>query len=346
MIGIAILMGISFCTATSLILINKEVMNKYGFECPTFLTSYHFLLGAIFLYCLGKCGFIAFDHTVPHLARWVTAAFGTFSVVFLNLNLKVNSIGFYQLSKLCNIPCMVLYKYIFEKQTTPIESLISLTLLLSGLCLFSVNDVEFTIVGLIIAIIAVVSTTVYQSRATSIQRTYKINGTQYNQVIAFPQFVICFTAALLTETYGKKSIFLHKFQFKEILLILSTGIFACYGNLVAFIALGKIGPVTFQVIGHTKTILVFIFGMIRFPPPQTETLMQKQKKIIGLVISMLGAILYSVFEIRIKQKEMRQKEKDVDNASDRNDNMEEEDEKKGIVFEQVLSEEEDKVEKI
>lgn len=252
---------------------------------------------------MGRLNFFKIDHTVPTLVRWTTSAFGAGSIVFLNLNLKVNSIGFYQLSKLMNIPFMVIYKYIIQGKTTPIQSLCSLAVLLVGMALFTVNDVQFNVPGAIIALVAILSTTVYQSRQAAMQGEYSITGTQLNHIVAFPQFIICITAAFVFESHGPKSIFLHKFQTTEIFLILLTGAFAVFGNVIGFIMIGKTGPVTFQVIGHVKTILIFVFGLIMFPPTQKETQEQKVKKIVGLVVSMAGVIAYTFFELKIKEKE-------------------------------------------
>ena len=134
------------------------------------------------------------------------------------------------------------------------------------------------------------------------QQEYQISGPQLNHLVAFPEFIIGLTAAAILETTGEKSIFLHTFETKEILLILLTGVFAVYGNIIGFIMIGKTGPVTFQVIGHTKTILIFVFGLIMFPPTKYESPEQHVKKISGLVISMLGVILYTYFEIKFKSR--------------------------------------------
>lgn len=305
---ILILIGISFCTATALILTNKKVMNDYGFECPTFLTSFHFVLSVILLNLMANMSLIKNPTNVPTIYKWTTGAFGVASIVFMNLNLKVNSIGFYQLSKLCNIPMTVLYKLIFKNKTTPIESLCSLFILLIGLCLFSVNDVEFNLLGLIVAFTAVISTSVFQSRSAYTQSEYNITGPQVNLMVAVPEFVICFFAACFFETTGPKSILNHEFQKVEIGLILLTGVFAVYGNVIGFIMIGKTGPVTFQVIGHTKTILIFIFGLIMFPPKKYESHEKKVKKISGLVISMIGVILYTYFELKIRAKEKKEQQ--------------------------------------
>jgi len=297
------LIAVSFCTATALILINKQVMNNYGFEYPTFLTAYHFGLGLLVLNVMVNFGFISADFSVPKMLRWTTGAFGVGSIVFLNLNLKVNSIGFYQLSKLSNIPMMVIYKFIFKGMKTPLESLLSLAVLLVGLALFTVNDVEFHYLGFAIAAVAITSTTVFQSRSAFMQGEYGITGPQLNHIVALPEFVLCSLAALAGEATGAKGIVNHVFQGPELGLVLLTGLLAVYGNIIGFIMLGKLGPVTFQVIGHVKTILVFVFGLMMFPPKVQESNAQKGKKIAGLIVSMIGVILYTFFELRIKARE-------------------------------------------
>jgi solute carrier family 35 protein E3 len=295
-------------------------MNNYGFECPTFLTSYHFLLSTIVFFVMTRMKLFTADTTVPTIVRWTTGAFGVGSIVFLNLNLKVNSIGFYQLSKLTNIPCMVVYKLLFKHKTTPIQSLVSLAILLVGIGLFTVNDVEFNIPGTIIAAIAILSTTVYQSRSAYMQTEYAITGPQLNEIVAFPQFVICFLAALGAETHGRRSILIHTFQAVEVGLILLTGLFAAYGNVIGFIMIGQTGPVTFQVIGHTKTILIFVFGLMLFPPKFAESPEQKTRKIIGLVVSMIGVMLYTFFELKIREQEklesLRKGRQEEENGND------------------------------
>ena len=99
-----------------------------------------------------------------------------------------------------------------------------------------------------------------------------------------------------------KNILNHKFQRVEVGLILFTGCLAVMGNSVGFSLIGRAGPVTFQVVGHVKTMSIFIFGLMMFPPVM-EPREKKIKKIIGLIISMSGVILYTIFEIKNKKKE-------------------------------------------
>ena len=300
-VPVPILICITICGSTTLILINKKIMSVYGFGYPTFLTCYHFFLTWILLTIMGHMKLFEFANQVTKLARWSMGFFGVVSIVAMNYNLKMNSIGFYQLSKLCTIPCMVLYKYFFQKQTTPINTLCLLGILLIGLCLFSVNDVQFNFLGSIVALVAVLTTTIYQTQTNVLQKIYNCTGVQLNHAVSFYRFIVAFVAALFIEISGEKNILNHKFQSVEVGLILFTGCLAVMGNSVGFSLIGRAGPVTFQVVGHVKTMSIFIFGLMLFPPVY-EPRDKKIKKIVGLIISMSGVILYTVFEILNKKK--------------------------------------------
>lgn len=292
----------SIFTSTALILTIKQVMTQYDFGCPTFLTSFHFLLTFLLLSIMGKLHFFEISHNVPQKLCWIQGFFGVLSIVAMNFNLKMNSIGFYQLSKLCNIPCMVVYKYFFQNTKTPSNTLFSLGILLVGLCLFTVNDVQFNTVGTIVAAVAVIATTIYQSQTQGLQRQFSVSGTQLNYLVGVPQFTICIIAGVIIETTGKNNILIHSFEATEVMLIIATGLLAVLGNVVGFSLIGKAGPVTFQVVGHVKTMLIFIFGLIMFPSRQ-ESSEQFKKKILGLCISMVGVVFYTVFELRNKEAE-------------------------------------------
>ena len=309
MVVILALIGFSFVTATALILTNKKLMTDYGFDYPTLLTGFHFFLSTLFLSCLRQIGLVRSCRNVGPCVCWYTAAFGVGSIVLMNWNLKVNSVGFYQLSKICNIPVMVLYKWFFKKMETPIQSLLSLFVLLTGVGLFTVSDVEFNWLGTFIAALAVLSTSIFQSRSAFMQTEYDITGPQLNLLLAGPEFVLCGCLALCLEVFGSSGVVVHEFCRQELAVIALTGIFAVYGNLVGFVMIGRTGPVTFQVIGHVKTILVFVFGILLFPARFHETRTQRLRKICGLALAMFGVVLYTWFEVRLKIKPRSPREK-------------------------------------
>jgi solute carrier family 35 protein E3 len=290
----------SIASSTSIILMNKHVMDNFHFNSPIFLTAYHFIMtwGLLEIMCRAKL----FERatTFPQPARWFLGAASVGGVVFMNFNLKMNSVGFYQLSKLLVIPTIVIYNFFFENKSTPIPVLCSLAILLVGIALFTVNDVQVNLPGSFIAVLAVLFVAVSQSQTGVVQKAYGINGPSAQHATAFHQFLMALVSGIIVETHGSGSIFTHEFAQTEVVIILLTGVVSVSVNVCAFGLIGKTSAVTYQVVGHCKTILIFVFGLIMFPPKQDETSAQFTKKIAGLVVSMSGMMLYTYLELKAK----------------------------------------------
>lgn len=60
-------------------------------------------------------------------------------------------------------------------------------------------------------------------------------------------------------------------------------------NFSTFMVIGKTSPVTYQVLGHLKTCLVLGFGYFLLRDPFSW------QNILGIIIAMLGMILYSYY---------------------------------------------------
>jgi solute carrier family 35 protein E3 len=287
----------SIASSTSILMMNKFVMDKYHFSSPSFLTAYHFLVtsGVLELMCRMKL-FERAKH-MPQLPRWILGFASVGGVVLMNFNLKLNSVGFYQLSKLMCIPTIVLYNFFWLDKRTPWRTMLSLGILLVGISLFTVNDVQVNVLGSITAMFAVGFVTVSQVKTGTVQKEFGINGPAAQHSSAFHQFVMALIAAVFTETHGPNSVLDHEFQRPEVIIIILTGFVSVSVNVCAFGLIGKTSAVTYQVVGHCKTILIFVFGLMLFPANESETRSQFIKKIIGLVIAMSGVIYYTFLEL-------------------------------------------------
>lgn len=292
----------SICSSTAIIMMNKYVMDTYKFNSPTSLTAYHFLMTYALLEIMCRINLFQRASSVPQMPRWEMGVLSVGTVVLMNFNLKMNSVGFYQLSKLCTIPFMVVYKLVVQKQTTPIPILFSLVILLVGIALFTVNDVQFNIPGALVAVFGVTFTALQQIRTGTMQAEFNINGPQLQHATALQQFVLVLGLALVVETHGSHNIFAHHFVFTEMIIIFLTGIVSVGVNVFAFGIIGKTSPVTYQVVGHVKTILIFTFGLILFKANESETRLMFYKKVFGLLISMSGVILYTYLNLKGKEK--------------------------------------------
>jgi len=67
-------------------------------------------------------------------------------------------------------------------------------------------------------------------------------------------------------------------------------------NFSTFLVIGKTSPVTYQVLGHLKTCLVLTFGYVLLHDPFSW------RNILGILIAVIGMVLYSYFCTRETQQ--------------------------------------------
>jgi solute carrier family 35 protein E3 len=289
--------SISFSTA--IISLNKYITRAFDFDFMTSLTAFHFLVTFLLLEIMCRIGIFERGVNYPTRARWVLAFYGVGSVVFMNFNLAKNSVGFYQLSKLCCIPAIVLYNLIVNHKPTPMNILVSLMILLIGVGLYSVNDVELNFWGSVVAVVAVLLTAMFQLTGGSQQAEYSISGPQLQHGSALPQFVLCFMSCLGIEVFNPSHCVLkHDFSTTELVLICMTAVIAVGVNVSCFGIIGKTSALTYQVVGHAKTILILLIGFLFFPPKEPVPFDRLLKTGIGMLVSMIGIIMYSLFGMR------------------------------------------------
>jgi drug/metabolite transporter (DMT)-like permease len=306
----------SMTFSTTLIMTNKYIMKSYGFNWPITLSAYHFFCTYFLLEIMCRMGLFERATKVPKSACWKNAFFNVCGIVFMNFNLKMNSVGFYQLSKLCCIPVMVIANFILYGKKTPQRTVYALLVLVLGIALFSVNEVSFNVAGSIIAAIAVVFTTASQMNTNIVSNEYSTFGPPMQHATALPMACFGVIASLAMETFGSNSIYLHTFSPAELTLVLLTGGLALISNVCAFALIGKTSAVTYQVVGHAKTIIIFVIGLLFMDSNNGETREQTIKKIFGLVLGMGGTIVYTIFEMQDKAKAKKLEEEKLKNEQD------------------------------
>jgi solute carrier family 35 protein E3 len=73
-------------------------------------------------------------------------------------------------------------------------------------------------------------------------------------------------------------------------LILLCGIIAFFVNFSVFWVIGNLSAVAYNMIGHSKTVLVIFIGSIIFHEPFNK------RQIFGLTFTMFGVFMYSYFK--------------------------------------------------
>ena len=294
----------STSVSVGIILVNKYVMNNYGFKFVFTLTSLHLLVTGIGMYLASLFGLFE-RRRLPFSENLLMSIFCIGSVAFMNFSLKYNSVGFYQVCKLMCIPCMVfIQQYITKQQTFSNKIRLTLVFVILGVAIATVTDVQLNVTGSIMGVLAIIFTTQFQIWQGEKQKSYSMSSMQMNESLSFTASAICAVLALIFETHGKDAVQNYQFNTTNILWILLSSLLALGVNLASYGLIGATSPVTYQVVGHAKTCLVLTGGFIMYPVNDT---IQLYKNLIGIVIAMIGVIGYT----DVKQKESKSGDTDI-----------------------------------
>ncbi|THG20054.1 hypothetical protein TEA_025483 [Camellia sinensis var. sinensis] len=154
-------LSLSVVSSVSIVICNKVLISTLGFTFASTLTSWHLLVTFCSLHV--ALWMKLFEHK-PFDPRAVMA-FGILngsSIGLLNLSLGFNSVGFYQMTKLAIIPCTVLLETIFYRKKFSQNVQFSLVILLVGVGIATVTDLQLNLLGCVLSLLAIVTTCVAQ----------------------------------------------------------------------------------------------------------------------------------------------------------------------------------------
>ncbi|KAK4355945.1 hypothetical protein RND71_024916 [Anisodus tanguticus] len=278
---------LSVVSSVSIVICNKALISTLGFTFATTLTSWHLLVTF--------CGL--------HVARWMRffehkpfdpkslIGFGILngsSIGLLNLSLGFNSVGFYQMTKLAIIPCTVLLETLFYRKRFSRNIQLALTVLLFGVGIATVTDLQLNLLGSVLSMFAIVTTCIAQIMTNTIQKKFKVSSTQLlYQSCPYQSITLFIVGPFLDGLLTNQNVFAFNYTPYVLAFIVLSCLISVSVNFSTFLVIGKTSPVTYQVLGHLKTCLVLAFGYVLLRDPFSW------RNILGIVIAMLGMILYS-----------------------------------------------------
>lgn len=280
---------LSVASSVSIVICNKALMSNLGFPFATTLTSWHLMVTFCTLHVAQR--FNVFESkSVDMKTVMLFGILNGVSIGLLNLSLGFNSIGFYQMTKLAIIPFTVLLETLFLKKQFSQKIKFSLFLLLVGVAIASVTDLQLNFVGTILSLLAIATTCVGQILTNTIQKRLNVSSTQLlYQSAPFQAAILFVSGPVVDQCLTKQNVFAYKYSPIVLAFIILSCIISVSVNFSTFLVIGKTSPVTYQVLGHLKTCLVLGFGYTLLHDPFTE------RNIIGILIAILGMGLYSYF---------------------------------------------------
>nr|BAB41206.1 putative glucose-6-phosphate/phosphate-tranlocat or [Oryza sativa Japonica Group] len=282
-------LSLSVVSSVSIVICNKALMSSLGFNFATTLTSWHLLVTFCSLHVALWMKF--FEHK-PFDSRTVMG-FGVLngiSIGLLNLSLGFNSVGFYQMTKLAIIPCTVILETLFFRKKFSRSIQLSLSVLLFGVGVATVTDLQLNAVGSVLSSLAIITTCIAQIMTNTIQKKFKVSSTQLlYQSCPYQSLTLFLIGPFLDGFLTNQNVFAFDYTSQVVFFIVLSCLISVSVNFSTFLVIGKTSPVTYQVLGHLKTCLVLIFGYVLLHDPLSW------RNILGILIAVVGMVLYSYF---------------------------------------------------
>ncbi|KAL3517960.1 hypothetical protein ACH5RR_020549 [Cinchona calisaya] len=280
-------LGLSVVSSVSIVICNKALISTLGFNFATTLTSWHLLVTFCSLHV--ALWLKLFEHKPfdPRAVMGFGILNGT-SIGLLNLSLGFNSVGFYQMTKLAIIPCTVLLETLFVRKKFSRNIQASLGILLLGVGIATVTDLQLNVVGSVLSLLAVVTTCIAQIMTNTIQKKFKVSSTQLlYQSCPYQAITLFITGPFVDGLLTNLNVFAFKYTPQVLAFIVVSCLISVSVNFSTFLVIGKTSPVTYQVLGHLKTCLVLAFGYVLLRDPFSW------RNILGILIAVVGMVVYS-----------------------------------------------------
>ncbi|KAL5557625.1 hypothetical protein UlMin_033836 [Ulmus minor] len=276
-------------SSVGIIMANKQLMSNsgYAFTFATTLTGFHFAVTALVGLVSNATGLSASKHVPLWELLWFSIVANT-SITGMNLSLMLNSVGFYQISKLSMIPVVCVMEWILHSKHYSREVKIAVVVVVIGVGVCTVTDVNVNLQGFICACVAVLSTSLQQITIGSLQKKYSIGSfellsktapIQALSLLIFGPFIDYYLSGKLITSYKMSS--------GVIFFILLSCSLAVFCNVSQYLCIGRFSAVSFQVLGHMKTVCVLTLGWLLFDSELTF------KNIMGMILAVVGMIVYS-----------------------------------------------------
>lgn len=162
-------MVFNYVSSTGIVSANKFVMRDCGFHFATTLTFFHFIVTTLGLMLFALLGI--FDAKVLDARKsGRLAAAGMGFVIFSNLSLQHNSVGFYQVMKHMTVAAVVAIEALVFKKFLERALWFPLLMIIVGVSLTGATDFQLNFLGTVYAIINIFCTAFYQIWCNDLQR--------------------------------------------------------------------------------------------------------------------------------------------------------------------------------
>lgn len=292
---VAAVIAFNFFSSTGIVSANKLVYEA-GFNYGATLTFIHFVCTTLGLLLLARLGvFTPKPLDVRKSLKLAIAGMGF--VVFSNLSLQYNSVGFYQVMKHMTVIGVIIIEAFVFRKFLPTTFLGALATMCIGVVITGTTDFKLNFIGTMFAVANILCTSFYQIWCGSLQKSLDANPLQLQLYIAPLSALAIIPVVPIFDNYSLSSpasIFRFVPTMQNVSAILFTGVLALCVNVSIFLVIGKTSAVTYNVVGNAKTAFLFMVDFIIFGRPFEPT------NVFGMSLTLCGVIWYTQLKLKAR----------------------------------------------
>eukprot|EP00906_Rhabdomonas_costata_P003805 RCo005746 len=284
----AVMVVANIVATVGLVLMNKRLFVVHNFQFPSFVILCHQITAVLFTRTLVATGLMDPKHDLPWMTKMQIAVSDVATLVFINRSLLFNTVGTYQVLKFLNIPCMcVIESMMGTSYATAL--LASLGVLIAGVGMATVTEVQFSVEGCICGCCAALFTAFHQILIKRAKDKHELGPLQIMHRQAPPTALLLVFTSLSTDNVPMLLTYTPTFWAMTTLILTCLLAVLVIWTVVTLVT--RTSPVTFQVIGLMKTCLTFVLGFLMFRNPVTRL------NILGILIATVGFAMYTYLKL-------------------------------------------------
>lgn len=309
--------ALNIASASGIVFANKMVFQVYQFKFTCALTWVHTFFTLLGMHAFLAWGMFEKKQLPPMKVLPLAGAFVAY-IVLCNLSLNLNPISFYQVMKIAVAPTVLFLEFVvYNKRPTP-KVVASVLVVCAGVGVATVTDPQMAqnMTGMMVGVAATLVTATFQIWVGTKQRELKASSMQLLHQYT-PQATLMLTAlvplmepvgwggrgpaggdggAQADTKFGDGTLLGYHYTTAAILAIMFSAVLGLLVSLSTFLVIGATSSLTYNVVGHLKTVIILTGGCLLFGDTMPP------KKLLGVSIAMCGIVWYT--QLQLKSNEL------------------------------------------
>lgn len=290
----------NFLVSISIILMNKLVLGKVGFNYPIFLTFIHYICSWLLMAILKALSILSVSppsKSTKYSSLFSLGIVMSLSTGLANVSLKYNSVGFYQMAKIAVTPTIVLAELILFRKRVSFQKVLALTVVSIGVAVATVTDLQFHFFGACIAVAWIIPSAVNKIMWSNLQQQQ--NWTALALMWKTTPITLFFLVILMPwldppdVIYG---VLTYNWSLYNSGIIAMSAFLGFLLQWSGALALGATSATTHVVLGQFKTCAILLGGFILFGSNPGTT------SICGALTALVGMSFYTYLNLLPKQQ--------------------------------------------